>query len=462
MKWLYTKICNIASQGESNKKVISYWLPELISATILVSLPPIIDSWIITRLGSTTLHGALGMGTNFLHTLIKIAEAIPVASIAIIGRHNGAKEYNKCGEGLGDTFWTTFILGFAQFFLIYVSAHSIYSWLNVPEAMIASGAPFLQLKSFGVLLIFITLGLLGFMRAVKNTKVPMILNLVGITVFIFFDYGLVLGKFGLPKYKLIGSAIATIIQYGVMALCALAYILLNSDYKKYFSRIFFSIFSVSRSIHLLNLSWPIIIDKSMVALSYVWLSKMIASMGKYAPASFDVVKNCERFAFLPAVASAGIITFLVSNNLGASDHKSARANIKKLYFFTLLILIPTLLILCWKASYFISIFDVRNKYTAFTSAVLPIISLLVFFDFTQVFLAGALRGAGDVKTVMWTRVLACLCFFIPISYMLNKMSGIGDVTRFILVYGSFYVATGIMGLAFLYRIKSHKWHNIEV
>src|SRR5947207_16017509 len=99
MQRIIHKLRIISNAGESNKKIILYWLPQIISATILVSLPPMIDAWIISRLGSTTMYGALGMGTNFLHTLIKLAEAIPVASIAIIGRHNGAQEYDKCGEG---------------------------------------------------------------------------------------------------------------------------------------------------------------------------------------------------------------------------------------------------------------------------------------------------------------------------------------------------------------------------
>lgn len=462
MKHLIKKISAIANAGESNKNIFMYWLPEMISATILISLPPMIDSWIITRLGSTTLYGALGMGSNFLHILIKCAESIPVAAIAIIGRHNGAEEYEKCGEGLGDTFWTTFILGLIQFVLLYTFASSIYRWLDVPEGMIAIGTPFLQLKSLGVFFIFITLGLFGFMRAVKNTTVPMILNLLGIASFTLFDYVLVLGKCGFPKYGLMGSAFASIIQNILIIALALAYILYNPEYKKYFSKVFFSIFDVKRALTLLNLSWPIIIDKITIASSYVWLSKMIASMGKNSIATFDVVKNCERFALLPAIASASVITFLVSNNLGSKNYIDARANIKKIFILSCLTVIPTTLILCANAPFFIGIFDPLNKITAFASIILPIISLLSFFDFPQLVLSGALRGAGDVKMVMLGRFFACAGFFVPVSYMLNKLPGISDATRFILVYGSFYITTGLMGLAFLYRIKSKKWqkHNI--
>ncbi len=457
MKHVIKKFLGLNTSGESTRNILAYWLPELVSATILISLPPMIDAWIISRLGSTTIYGALGMGTNFLHTLIKIAEAIPVASIAIIGRHNGAEDYKKCGEGLGDTFWTTFILGFTQFVIIFFAASNIYRWLGVPEAMVRFGTPFLQLKSLGVLLIFVTLGLLGFMRAVKNTRIPMLLNLIGIASFIIVDYTLVLGKLGFPQMGLMGSAVATIVQYGVMSGTALAYILLNPDYKKYFSHVFFSIFSITRSLHLLQLSWPIIIDKSTIALSYVWLSKTLAGMGKYSIATYDVVKNLERFAFLPVMASAGVITFLVSNALGAHDYEGAKTNIKKIYYLTCATVIPALLILCFNASYFISHFDPNNKFTLFAASVLPAISLLVFFDFTQVVLAGALRGAGDVRTVMWVRVLVCSLFFLPVSYYLSNLTTISNAVKFILVYGSFYVTTGIMGLIFLYRIKSKKW-----
>jgi len=462
MKKMLSKLLRLSHAGDSTRDIISYWLPELISATILISLPPLIDSWIVSRLDSIVVYGALGMGRNFLHTLIKWAESIPVAAIAIIGRHNGAQDYEKCGESLGDTFWTTFILGLSQFIVILFAASTIYSWLGVPEHMVAVGAPFLQKKSFGVLLIFTSLGLLGFMRAVKNTRIPMLINITGILVFIFFDYALVLGKFGFPQMGLTGSAFATIIQYTMMNIFALIYILTNPDYKKYFSRMFFSVFNIKRSLHLLNLSWPIIIDKSTIGFSYIWLSKMLAPIGVYAIATYDTVNNLERFAFLPVMASAQVLTFLVSNRLGAKDPEGALINIKKILFLTCITVIPSLLILSFNAHYFIGLFDPSNKFTHFAASVLPIISILVILDFTQVVLAAALRGAGDTKTVMYGRALACGLFFFPVSFIISKIPIQNYSLKFILIYGSFCLTTGIMGLIFLHRIKSHKWYKNKV
>ena len=460
--WEKVKDIRRVKEGESISEILYYWFPELITAMILITLPPIVDSYVVSNSQTLTSYGALALATNFLYTLTKFAEALPVASIAIIGRFNGAKDYEKCGEELGSAFWTTTLIGVIQFIIVLFAAESIYRWLGVAEDMVAIGAPFLRLKSIGILFVFTLLSMIGFMRAVKNTRIPMIVNILGMATFIFFDIALVLGKFGFPALGLNGSAIATIIQFGLMNAIALGYILLNPDYKKYFKKMFFSIFNFKRSLNLLNLSWPIMIDKMSFALSYVWLAKMLAPIGTTAITTFDVVKNLERFGFLPAIAFANIITFLVSNRIGAKDYEGAKNNIKKVLMLTGVTVGIVLTFLCINARYFVSMFDPNNSFTDFGVAVLPMISLLVVLDFVQVIFAGALRGAGDVRTVMKVRFFSCVFFLFPASYLASLVPTQNNNLKFILIYGCYYITTGIMSIAFLRRIMSNKWQKKEI
>lgn len=459
---MFKKLFNDLRKGDSIWDIIKYWFPELISSTIIVTLPPILDAYIVASSQSIMTYGALGMTSNFLHTLLKLSEAIPVATMAIVGRLNGAQEYEKCGEALGDVFWTTFFIGFFQFALVFFMATGLFTWLGVPPEMAKIGAPFLRIKSFGIFLTFIAAGFLGFIRAVKNTRVPMIIIVTAMVAFVFFDYALVLGKFGFPELSLTGSAVATIIQYSLVNILALGYILLNPDYKKFFKRLFFSVFNIKRAGALLNLSWPIIIDKSVQAWCYIWLAKFIAPMGTIAIASYDVVKNLERFAFLPAVAAAPIVSFLVSNRLGAHDEDGANSNIKKVLLFTAATVIPSLIFMCINAQYFIGFFDPSGNFTSFAAKILPAVSLLVICDFTQLILAGALRGAGDVKTVMIVRCLTILCFFAPLSWFISTLSIKSLALKFTLIYGSYYVTNGVQGVIYLFRMKSHKWQKIKI
>lgn len=456
------KIKEMRENGESIREILYLWLPELISATMLISLPPLIDSYLIASLKSTTTYGALEMANNFLHTLIKLAEGIPVATIAIIGRHNGAKKYSECGKDLGDAFWTTTFIGTIFALILFLFAPQIFQLIGVPTQMAVLGTPFLRLRSVGILLTFISLSFFAFLRGIKNTQTPMAIYIMGTLAFIIFDYLLVLGKFGFPQMGLAGSGIATIIQYVTIISASLFYILSNVEYKKYFSKIFLSYFDKKGALRLLNLSWPIILDKGSLALSYVWLAAMIAPMGKYSIASFGIIKNLERISILPAVAFAQVITFLVSNRLGSKDPLGAKSDIKKIMIMTAIMVATTIGILCFNAEFFVSFFDQKNKFTGFASSALIMVSFLVVFDFVQLILAGALRGAGDVVTVMIARVACFGLFFTPLAYYFSKLETINPILKFSLIYGTFYFTTGLLGIIFLLRIKTPYWHKKKI
>jgi len=455
-------IKRMVGSGDSFSNIIKLWIPETISQFIYIILPPLFDSYVVASLRSTSMYGALGTANNFLHVLLKFAEAIPIASVAIIGRHNGAKKYDECGKDLGDSFWVSTLIGLMQFGLIFSAAASIYRMLGVPEEMVVIGTPFLRLRAFGILLAFISLALVYFLRGIKNTKAPMAIFFVGVCSFIFFDYALVLGKFGFPRLGLYGSAIAAIIQYSIVIVLAIWYLLSNKDYKKYFSHLFFWNFRPGRMLHLLNMSWKIMIDKTALSMSYVWLFKMITPMGAFAITSFDVIKNLERFALLPAVAFAQIITFLVSNRLGAEDPDGAKSNIKKVLIVSSIATGSFLLFFCIKAKYLISFFDPNNQFTHIAAPAFVLVSTLVVFDFIQLILAGALRGAGDVKTVMYTRFFCCVFFFTPLAYFIAKLPIESVSLKFALIYGTFYINTGLIGFFFMRRIMGSAWQRIKV
>jgi multidrug resistance protein, MATE family len=444
--------------GDSYKQILHYWWPEMISGSIIFILPMLLDAMIVAQLRSTSTYGALGIANTFLHMITKMAESISVATVAVVGHFNGAKKYKKAWEALGDSFWSTIFVGFIPFILIFSFSTQIYMWLGTPEHIAQIGSPYLKLRAVGVLLSFIYLGFFGFLRGVKNTKTPMQILVSGIMVFLFFDYALVLGKFGFPQLKLVGSATATIIQFSIMIIICMIYILKNKEYKLYFSKAFFRLFNLKGALHILNISWPIAIDKTALASCYIYLNKLINPMGKYAIASYSVVKDLERFAMLPGIAFATVITLLVSNRLGAKDKVGARANIRKVLQMAGIMVSIILLIICFNTPYFLKFFDLKNKFAPFAAKAFPFISILVIFDFIQLILSGVLRGAGDVRALMIIRVFGCVAFFYPVATLLSKITYPSDIIRFIFLYGSFYLYTGFIGLLCILRLK---WKRVK-
>jgi len=445
--------------GEKYGKILRYFFPEFITALVLYSLLYLLDAAFVAHLKSTSMYATLGITNTMLHFIVKFAEGISVGTIVLCGRFNGAGKQKDVGESLTNSFWITVLSGLAISSLLYFGAYWIYYFYRVPADMIELGVPFLRLRALGIFFMFIYFSFIGFMRGIKNTKTPMKIFSIGAIFFIFFDYVLIFGEFGFPKMGLQGSATASVIQYGVMLLLAGWTVFTRQKYKKYGIQLFAIFRSLSKVTTLLKLSWPVMLDKSTMALAYIWLGAMIAPMGKYALASFAVVKDLERFAFLPAVAFAQIITLLVSNDFGRQNWTGIKTNIKKIIFMASIMVFSILLIISIWPCYFVRFFDKKGDFTALSAQVIPILSVLVFFDLLQLILSGAMRGSANVKMVMVTRLLVCLGYFAPVSYILSQIDFGSQALKFILIYGSFYVGSAIMSLIYIRCFRSSEWQK---
>lgn len=443
--------------GESYSKILRYFFPEFITALVLYSLLYLIDAAFIAHLKSTSMYATLGVTNTMLHFIVKFAEGISVGTIVLCGKFNGAGKFKDVGKTFSDSFWTTFFSGLAISSILYFGAYWIYYFYRVPTDMIAYGVPFLRLRAVGVFFMFLYFAFIGFMRGIKNTKTPMKIFAFGAVVFLFFDYVLIFGKFGFPQMGLQGSAMASVIQYTVMLALACLSVFFKKKYRKYMVSLF-SVFSNGSKVkQLIRLSLPVMLDKSTMAIAYIWMGAMIAPMGKYALASFTAVKDLERFAFLPAVAFAQVVTFLVSNDYGKANWQGIKSNIKKIIFLSSIFVFSILIIISIWPRFFVQFFDRNGDFTDLAASALPILSVLVFFDLVQLILSGAMRGASNVKTVMMTRLLVCGLYFFPVSYMLSKMNFESLALKFILIYGSFYIGNALMSIVYINRFRGEDW-----
>ncbi len=445
--------------GESYGKIFRYFFPEFITALVLYSLLYLLDAYFIADLKSTSMYATLGVTNTLLHFIVKIAEGLSVGAIVLTGLHNGAKRYKEAGRSFVDAFWATLVSGTVIAALLYFGAYWIYLFYGVPEDMISMGTPFLRLRAIGILFMSVYFAFIGFMRGVKNTKTPMKIFIFGAVVFIFFDYVLIFGKLGFPEMRLRGSAMASVLQFGAMLVAAIIAVLFNKRYRQYSIKLFSVFSSGSQLRRLLSLSWRVMLDKATIAGAYIWLGAMLAPMGKYALATFSVVKDLERFALLPAVAFAQIVTLLVSNDYGIQNWDGIKTNIKKIVFMASIMVFSILIVLSVWPGYFVSFFDKNGDFSWLAARVLPLLSVLVFFDVLQLILAGAMRGASNVRTVMMTRLLVCVGYFVPVSYIFSVAPIQNPVLKFFLIYGSFYVGNALMSIAYINRFRGQEWQK---
>jgi len=200
-----------------------------------------------------------------------------------------------------------------------------------------------------------------------------------------------------------------------------------------------------------------LLDKAIIASAYIWLCKMIGPMGTSAVASYNVINHMERFAITPATAFATVITILVSNDYGVKNWQAIKSNLKKVIFLTSLMVLAILMFFSSYPTHIIGLFDRTGDFTDFAARAFPILSVLAYFDLLQLLLSGALRGAANVKTVMLTRMVVYLGYFVPVSYLLAHSPIQDQLVKFILIYGSFYVGSALMTIVYINRFRSENW-----
>jgi putative MATE family efflux protein len=443
--------------GERFSTILNYFYPEFITALVLYSVLYLIDARWIATLKSTSIYATVGTTNTLLHSIIKIAEGFQIGTVILAGHFNGLEEYKQVGRTLTDSFWITVITGTAVALALYCGAYWIYAWYGVPPKMILLGVPFLRIKAISIFFMFIYFAIVGFLRGIKKPQIPMRIFIVGALAYLFFDYGLIFGAFGLPQLGLNGAALATVIQYGLMLFIAIAYLLLDKENRKYGINLFVDISDWTRIKELIRLSWPVMLDKALLSTAYIWLGYMINPMGKYAIASYTVIKDLERLAIQPAAAFAQVITFLVSNDYGLHNWEGIKSNIKKTIFLASIFVFAILLTFSIWPEFFIQIFDLKGKFTTFSARIFSFMSILVFFDLLQLILAGALRGAANVKVVMMTRLVICCFYFIPVSWLLSQLPIQNLMVKFLLIYSSFYIGNGLMSIIYIWRFRGERW-----
>lgn len=426
--------------------ITSFFIPEFITALVLYSMPLLIDARFIAHLQSTSAYATLGITNTLLHFILKVAEGASVGILVITGQEN-SKEHNPdlCAVFFHSLIYSC-MLGIIFGGFLFLGADAIYTWYNVPEEIKQMGIPFLRIRALSVFFSFIYFTCVGFLRGLKNSHMPMVAVMIGAVIFIAADYIFIFGNSYFDGLGLYGSALASVVQYGGMSLVLLSFIVYLLIKNKLFTKKNIQVNLLKR---IGAVSLPVMVDKGIFAASALWLGKCISPMGTVAIASFSVIKDLERFAFLPAIAFAQVTTLIVSNISIKKDYDYYLTTTKRILALSLIMVMGILAICSWYPHRIIHMFDIKGDFTDFSATVFPIISAFVIFDVIQIILAAALRGRANVKLVMWTRLGVCLLFFAPLSYFFMLQNITHQILKFVLIYGSFYIGNALMGIFYI-------------
>lgn len=301
-------------KDKTQKALLSMSIP--ISIGMLSTfLFQVIDAYFIGQLGANAL-AALSFASTVYFLMVGLFIGLAVGVSIIIGKATGENDLDKVKS-------TAFIAILLCLLLSsFLSALGIGFILPIFQFLGATSEILPLIKEYLVPLLagipLLTTGIVcgGILRATGNVARPEWLMAIAGVINLFFDYTLILGRWGFPEMGIKGAAFATVFSW-VFVILGMFFLLLQDKLLPHFHQLTARWRSVVKEIF--ELSLPTIITQIISPLTLMYLTILLARQSSLAVAAYGVAGRIETLLMLGILGVSTAITPFIAQNSGAKE-----------------------------------------------------------------------------------------------------------------------------------------------
>lgn len=378
--------------------IIALAVPAMIE-NILQTIVGFVDTLFVSQLGLNEVT-AVGIANTVLAVYIAIFMALGVGTSSLIARSIGAGDMDKAKSIARQSTILSGIFGLLFGLISLFFSEQLMRLMGAEAKVLEDGAAYFRIVAIPSIFISLMFTLGSILRAAGDTKTPMKVSFWINILHIGLDYILIFGSFGFSGFGVEGAAWATVIVRVIGTVALFYYI------KK--SKVSFSLIpKISRqeSSTLIKLATPAAVERLIMRLGQVLYFGLIVKIGSDTFAAHTIAGNIETFSYMPGYGLAIAATTLVGQSIGAKRFKDAYAygmlTTGIAVAFMSVIGILLFFLSPWFASWF----------TTERDAVEMVVTALRIDAFAQpglaisLVLTGALQGAGDTKSPMYSTAI---------------------------------------------------------
>lgn len=451
--------------------------------TIKLALPSIMEMFLQTLLGiaDTAMVGVLGgyaiaaisITDNPIMLMIAVFAALSVGTTALVARFIGAKNYKDAENTILQSLFLSGIMGFVFTSFGLLLSKNIVSLMGAEADVFPYALKYMRIVLLGLPGLIITFIMSGALRGSGDTRTPMIvngisniLNIIGNFLLIFESRTISLAlpfleenvQFFMPGAGLgvTGAAIATT-GGRYLATFLILRILFNSKGKY---NLDFEDFKIDKDIirRIFKIGLPAAGEQLLFRSAQLAFFRIVASLGTVMIAAHKITITAESISFMPGWGFALAATTLVGQYLGAEDKDNAKRGGYTAGYMAVITMSVLGVLFFFFPAFFIRIFTDDPEISHYAVICLRIVAVAQPFLAIAMVFAGALRGAGDTKTVLITTGLTSWIIRVGLGYFLAITLGYGLVGAWVAMILDF----GIRGIAFVIIFKKGNWQNIQV
>ncbi len=407
------------------------WLDEF-KATYKLAWPLILAQLLNTSLTATDVVmmgwlgpiylAAGGTAASFYLTLMVFGFGTVGAVAPLVAQALGAKRIADVRRTVRQGMWIG--IGLAVILhLILTQSENIFLLLKqTPETATLAGG-YLDYASWSLYPVMIMIALRSFLSAHDDTKVILLITLIGFFINLVGNYALMFGNWGFPRLELVGAGITTSLTQFISTALIILYIVFKTKYRHYniFVRLykpdwdkFFEILRIG-----IPVGFTIMFEVGLFSAAYF----LMGMLSTTETAAHAIALQIASIAFMIPFGLSFATTVRVGLSYGKGDKQGIALAGWVSIILSLIIMSFACAVLILFPTAFIHLFldPTLNSNMAiinFAISYLIIAAIFQLVDGLQVVSAAALRGLNDTKIPMYITFVSYWLVGLPLSYVL--------------------------------------------
>jgi MATE family multidrug resistance protein len=371
------------------------------------------------------------LATSFFNPFLLFGVGVLGAVAPLVAQSLGRRDIRSMRRTVRQGLWVAVVLA-AILIPIVWQIRPIFALLHQDPEISLMAEGFMHYAALLFIPALMVIVLHCFLAAHGDTRIILVITLVGIGVNALFNYALMFGNFGFPRLELIGSGIATMLVNWLMFGATLTYVLTHRKYRRYhlLGRFWRPDWQRFREI------WRIGTPIGFTVMSEVGLfgfaAILMGWLGTNEVAAHAVALQCGSLAFMIPLGLSQATTVRVGLAFGRRDNEAIRKAGWTSFAVAAGFSLFTCILFLAAPDFFVGLFLDRNDPGNSTALVLAasylaVAGLFQLADGGQVIAAATLRGLSDTKIPMLTAIVGYWLIGFPIAYVLGFMLGMRGV-----------------------------------
>ncbi|ATV67336.1 MATE family efflux transporter [Fusobacterium pseudoperiodonticum] len=434
------------------KNIFQITLPavfDLLAQTLIIAL----DMKMVSSLGPSAIS-SVGVGTAGMYALIPALIAVATGTTALLSRAYGADNKVDGKKAFAQSFFIAVPLGIILTIIFLLFSEQIINLVgNAKDMNLADAVLYQNMTVIGFPFLGVSIATFYAFRAMGENKIPMIGNTLALVLKLILNFLLIY----LFKWGIFGAALSTTLTRLFSAIFSI-YLVFWSK-KNWISLELKDLkFDYFTSKRILKVGIPAAVEQLGLRIGMLIFEMMVISLGNLSYAAHKIALTAESISFNLGFAFSFAASALVGQELGKGSSQKALKNGYICTIIAMIVMSTFGLLFFIIPQFLVSLFTKDKDVIELATMALKIVSICQPFSGASMVLAGALRGAGDTKSVLLITYLGIFLIRIPITYLFLDVLNLGLAGAWIVMTIDLAIRSS---LAF-YVFRRGKWKYLQV